>query len=141
VRGNGAIDDKEEAVLDGITAWMRVNGEAIYGTRPWRTFGEGPTRLPVGMLNEGDAKLFTAEDVRFTRKGDALHAFFLESPSGVARIGSLGARSSPGAVFEQVTFQDGRPLRFTRDQDALRIELPLATGLVPRVTIRGRGLA
>ena len=68
VRGNGTIDDKEEAVLDGITDWMRVNGEAIYGTRPWRTFGEGPTRPPVGMLNEGDAKPFTGRRC-------AIHAF------------------------------------------------------------------
>ena len=140
VRGNGTIDEKEEAVVDGIAAWMAVNGEAIYATRPWRVFGEGPTKPPVGMLNEGEAKPFTAEDIRFTRNGETLHAFFLEWPIGAARIRSLSVRSLRDAVIEQVTFQDGRPLRFTRDQDSLSIELPAATGLVPRVTIRGRGL-
>ena len=44
-----------------------VNGEAIFGTRPWRVFGEGPTKPPTGMLNEDQAKPFTGEDVRFTR--------------------------------------------------------------------------
>jgi alpha-L-fucosidase len=140
VRGNGTIDEKEEAVVDGIAAWMAVNGEAIYATRPWRVFGEGPTKPPVGMLNEGEAKPFTAEDIRFTRNGETLHAFFLEWPIGAARIRSLSVRSLRDAVIEQVTFQDGRPLRFTRDQDSLSIELPVATGLIPRVTIRGRGL-
>jgi alpha-L-fucosidase len=141
VRGDGTIDEKEEAVLDGITTWMRMNGEAIHGTRPWQTFGEGPTRPPVGMLNEQDAKPFTAEDVRFTRKGDALNAFFLEWPSRTARIDSLGIRGLPAAAIEQVAFQNGQPLRFTRDEDSLNVELPLGAGLVPRVTIRGRGLA
>ena len=93
------------------------------------------------MLNEGDAKPFTAADVRFTRKGDALHAFFLEWPTGTARIASLGLGSLPDASVERVTFQDGRTLKFSRDQDSLRIELPPAAGLVPRVTILGRGLA
>lgn len=140
VRGNGTIDDKEEAVLDGITDWMRVNGEAIYGTRPWRTFGEGPTKPPVGMLNEGDAKPFTGEDVRFARSGDAIHAFFLDWPSAAGRIVVLGLRSAPSVVIEQVSFQDGRPLKFARDLQSLTIELPPPDGLVPRVTIRGRGL-
>jgi hypothetical protein len=75
------------------------------------------------------------------RKGDTLHAFFLEWPKGPARIASLGAKSLREAVIEQVTFQDGKRLRFTRDTDSLAIELPPASGLVPRVTIRGRGLA
>jgi alpha-L-fucosidase len=140
VRGDGTIDEKEEAVVDGIAAWMRVNGEAIYGTRPWRNFGEGPTRPPVGMLNEGEAKPFTAEDVRYTRKGDALYAFFLDWPATTARITSLGMRALPNAVIEQVTFQDGSPLKIARDEDALHIELPPPGRDVPRVTIRGRGL-
>ena len=55
VRGNGTIDDKEEAVVDEIGAWTQRNGEAIFGTRPWRIFGEGPTKPPEGMLNEQDA--------------------------------------------------------------------------------------
>ena len=40
---DGTIDSKEIAVLDGITAWMQVNGEAIYETRPWKVYGEGPS--------------------------------------------------------------------------------------------------
>lgn len=42
LRGSGAIDEKEVAILKDIKAWMDVNGESIYGTRPWTTFGEGP---------------------------------------------------------------------------------------------------
>jgi alpha-L-fucosidase len=139
IRGNGTIDDKEEAILDAITAWMRTNGEAIYGTRPWRAFGEGPTKPPTGMLNEGAAKPFTGEDVRFTRSGDALHAFFLDWPES-AQVKALGTRTLADAAIERVSFQDGRPLTFTRNADALLIDLPPPTGLVPRVTIRGRGL-
>ena len=46
VRGDGTIDEKEEAILDQIGAWTARNGEAIYGTRPWRSYGEGPTQSP-----------------------------------------------------------------------------------------------
>jgi len=87
-----------------------------------------------------DAKPFTGEDLRFTRSGDAIHAFFLDWPSAAGRITALGLRSMPDAVIEQVSFQNGQPLRFTRDAEALQIELPPPNGLVPRVTIRGRGL-
>ena len=46
VRGNGTIDEKEAAIVDEIASWTGRNGEAIFGTRPWRKFGEGPTRPP-----------------------------------------------------------------------------------------------
>ena len=140
MRGNGAIDDKEESILDAITGWMCVNGDAIYGTRPWRSFGEGPTVLPTGQMSEDEAKPFTGADIRFTRSPNALHAFFLDQPSGTGRIASLGTSALPEAVIEHVVFQDGRPLQFSRDGGALYMELPRGEGLVPRVTIRGRGL-
>jgi len=140
VRGDGTIDDKEGAILDGIAAWTAVNGEAIFGTRPWRRFGEGPTRPPAGFMNEHEAKPFTVGDVRFTTGAAALHAFFMEAPAGEVRITSLGAQSLPNSVIEQVTFQDGRPLSFRRDASALFVTMPHTDSLVPRITIRGRGL-
>jgi len=102
VRGDGTIDDKEEAILDQIAAWTRRNGEAIFGTRPWRTFGEGPTKAPSGAMSEDQVKPFTGADVRFTRRGDALYAIFLDWPAAEASIGLLGAEALPGAVIEQV---------------------------------------
>ena len=48
-RGDGTIDDKEEKVLEGMAGWIAVNGPAIYASRPWRIYGEGPTRLVEGM--------------------------------------------------------------------------------------------
>ena len=45
---DGTIDSKEIAVLDRITDWMQVNGEAIYSTRPWKIYGEGPDMVKVG---------------------------------------------------------------------------------------------
>ena len=71
-RGDGSIDEKEEAILDQLATWFAVNGKAVYGTRPWRVFGEGPTRPPTGMQNEGEAKPFVAEDIRFTSGRGAL---------------------------------------------------------------------
>ena len=137
VRGDGTIDDKEEAILDGIAAWMLRNGEAIYGTRPWRVFGEGPTKPPTGVMAEDQAKPFTAEDVRFTRKGETLYAIFLDWPQEAAAIGSI-PRS---AEIERVDLLCGPQLEFGRDADALRVRLPPSGGaLVPTLRIRGRGL-
>ncbi len=74
VRGDGSIDDKEVRVLEGIAAWMDVNKEAIFASRPWKTFGEGPasegTELSAQGFNEGKGKPFTAEDVRYVTSKD-----------------------------------------------------------------------
>jgi len=135
VRGDGTIDDKEERVIDEITAWMSANGDALYGSRPWRVFGEGPTKAPTGVMAEGKAKPFVAEDVRFTRKGGVLHAFFMAPAKGEARIASLAH-----AAVEQVWFQDGRPLPFRNAAGGLVVTIPATTSLVPRISLRGPGL-
>jgi len=141
VRGDGTIDEKETAIVDEIAAWTARNGEAIFDTRPWRIFGEGPTRPPEGALNEDQAKPFTAEDIRFTRKGNALYAIFMEWPERESAIGSLGARALPDAVIERVELLGGPQLPFRRDAEALRITLPPGErAITPAIRILGRGL-
>ena len=96
VRGDGSIDDKEIHTLEGIASWMDVNKEAIFATRPWKTFGEGPasegTTLSGQGFNEGRGKPFTAEDVRYTvsKDGHTLYAIVLGWPGGTATLKSLG---------------------------------------------------
>jgi alpha-L-fucosidase len=141
VRGDGTIDEKEEAIVDSITGWTRRNGDAIFGTRPWRRFGEGPTRPPEGMLNEDQAKPFTSEDVRFTRKGDSLYAMFMEWPERESAIVSLGRRVLPEAAVEKIELLGGPALDFERDADALRVTIPRTDGgFTPAIRILGRGL-
>ena len=96
IRGDGTIDDKEEKVLEGIAAWMKVNNECIYATRPWKVFGEGPASEGVELraqgFNEGRGKPFTAEDVRYTasKDGKTLYAIVLGLPTGPVALKSLG---------------------------------------------------
>jgi alpha-L-fucosidase len=142
VRGDGTIDEKEEAIVDQIAAWTQRNGEAIFDTRPWSRYGEGPTKPPAGMLNEDQAKPFTADDIRFTRKGGALYAMFLDWPERECAVASLGANLLPDAAIERVELLGGPTVDFRRDADALRIKLPRPEGgaLVPALRISGRGL-
>jgi alpha-L-fucosidase len=141
VRGDGTIDEREAAIVDEIAAWTARNGEAIFGTRPWRRFGEGPTRPPEGMLNEDQAKPFTADDVRFTTKGDTLYAIFMQWPQRESAIASLGLHELPEAVIERVQLLGGPALEFRRDANALRFTIPPGSrAFVPALQINGRGL-
>ena len=85
VKGDGTIDDKEEAVLAGIKAWMDINSESIYGTRPWKTFGEGPLAdasnpLSAQGFNEGNN--YSSKDVRYVQKDGTLYATIMRWPAG-----------------------------------------------------------
>ena len=68
---NGELDPDERVVLSGITDWMKVNGDGIFGSRPWKTYGEGPAMKVKagGGMNEEKKPDLIAEDVRFTTKG------------------------------------------------------------------------
>jgi alpha-L-fucosidase len=81
--------------LDEIGKWTAANGEGIYGTRPWKIFGEKPENaelVKAGNFNEEKIK-YTAADIRFTVKGNKLYAFCLNIPDGDIHIKSLGKKS------------------------------------------------
>lgn len=88
-RSDGTIPEEQRSLLLEIGEWLKVNGEAIYGTRPWRVFGEGPAESIGGDHIDKKIKPYTPEDIRFTIKGNTLYAIALVIPKGNITIKSL----------------------------------------------------
>lgn len=130
VRGDGTIDSEERAVVENIGAWMQVNSEAIYGTRPWKVFGEGPaidSAAPISAqgFNEGKGKPFGAEDIRFTTKGKTLYATMLGWPAGdEALIKKLAAVGDQVGKVSQVSLLGNDKLSFQQTAEGLKVKLP-----------------
>lgn len=134
VRGDGTIDEHEVRFLDGLAAWMDVNAEGIFGSRPWSVYGEGPSTVEkaeagqFGGARDVRSTPYTGEDVRFTRKGDALYAYLLATPSEPrAMIKSLGTRS-PHLAGRKVAgvslLGDSGTIKWSQDEQGLGIDLP-----------------
>lgn len=141
VRGDGSIDEKEERVLEGIAAWMATNKESIYGTRPWKIFGEGPASdgAPISAqgFNEGKGKPFTAEDLRYVTKGDkTLYVTSLGAPGGDVHAKSLGksARLLDKRIAKIEQLGSG-PVPWEQGDDALVIH-PAAPANSPAVVYK-----
>lgn len=90
-RPDGTIPDDVRATLLEMGAWLDKNGEAIYGTHPWKIFGEGPTQIQTGFGHDADTKPYTSADFRFTAKGPYVYAISMACPAGgSASIHALG---------------------------------------------------
>jgi len=145
IRGDGTIDKKEREIVEEVGLWLRRYGDAIYGTRPWRIHAEGPTGSGGGALSEGNQdSSYTSRDIRYVRKGDALHALVLGWPNdGIVRMTLLG-KSNPvsrGKV-DRVSLPGGPALPFRCTVDALEVSLPAAprTPIGLALIINGSGL-
>ncbi len=142
LRGDGTIDTDELQILRDLAGWTSVGGEAIFGSRPWRVYGEGPTRPAEGTFGEDKASAFTPRDIRFTTRGEALYAIVMDWPAApTVTIQSL-ATGAPGAVERVELVGASGPLPFTRDAEGLKITLPTArpVAFAPVLRIHGTGL-
>jgi len=121
-RADGTIPDEVQDLLRGLGAWLDVNGEAIYGTRHWKRYGEGPTGVLTAGFREREYEPFTAKDFRFTQTGDALYAVCLGWPEGEVTIHSLGSEAIQVAKVSLLGV-DG-DLSWAQDEKGLTIQVP-----------------
>jgi len=125
----GDLEPDMLKILDEIGKWTAANGEGIYGTRPWKLYGEKPAEAKVvlaGNFNEEKVK-YSANDIRFTQKGDILYAFCLGTPAGAIRINSLGKKSklAPKAVASVRMMGSDEKLVWKQEPEGLLISKPL----------------
>lgn len=118
-RPDGTIDEDAEFILDRLADWFKVNGEAVYGTRPWKVFGEGETRVKIEGFTEEKTD-WTLGDVRFVQKDGAVYAFLL----GVKGGESLALRSFAEQEIGGVELLGYGPVEFRKDFGLLAVRLP-----------------
>ena len=126
VRGDGTIDPDEVAFLEGMAAWMKVNEEAIFSTRPWKVAAEGPIKMKGGGFSEGGEGRLTAADFRFTTKGNVLYATAMDWPDdGKYTVRTL-ASAGTGIVGAVKTVQllGHGDVPFTQTADGMVVTLP-----------------
>ena len=136
-KADGTIPDEARSVLLEMGAWLKVNGEAIYGTRPFTVFGEGPTKAPKNpTAKDSDIQTYTAEDIRFTvpapggkPEADILYATALGWPATSQLTVHTLFRNNPylaAPVCSVDLLGASAPIPFTQAADGLRLTLPSA---------------
>src|SRR6185312_6355171 len=124
---DGTIDSKERLILERIGAWMAINGEAIYATRPWKVYGEGPNVIRAGSFQGKSIAQLSARDIRFTRNkaGSIVYAIALGWPAGPMLIRSLGtaAATRPGAIAHLEVLGSQGTADWQQTAEGLRVDL------------------
>ncbi|WP_017446900.1 alpha-L-fucosidase [Gayadomonas joobiniege] len=125
---DGSIPQEMQDMLIKMGDWLKINGEGIYGTRPWKSFGEGPTRIKGGGHKVEKQKIaYTEKDIRFTRKGDdTLYMFVMDKPSDDILVKTLGSDLTllDGAIENISMLGSSQTVEWQQTPDGLKIKKP-----------------
>jgi len=124
LRGDGTMPENQAAYLTAFGDFLKINGEGIYGTRPWKGFGEGPLKVKDGRQGENH-KDFSQDDIRFTTKDGVLYAFVLAPPTKDIAIKTLAAGGLLDHEIAGIELMgSSEEIKWNRSADALTIQLP-----------------
>jgi alpha-L-fucosidase len=125
----GTLDEKETKALNDIGDWMAINSEAIYGTRPWKIYGDGPSVTEKQEKGDfhgiRDFRKYVPGDLRFTQKGKTLYIFSMEKPEGDMTVKPLGLKSATGEKVSSVKLLGSdEKVEWSQNDEAVIIKLP-----------------
>jgi alpha-L-fucosidase len=128
-KSDGTIPEEARSVLVQMGGWLETNGEAIYGTRPWVLYGEGPTLVTHGLEKDSDKQSYTAEDIRFTTRQGILYATALDWPASQQLLVRTLWRGTPylgGPICSVELLGTPKAISFDQEADGLHLSLPSA---------------
>jgi alpha-L-fucosidase len=123
----GDLEPDMLKILDEIGQWTAANGEGIYGSRPWKLYGEKPADKPGKKLGRFDENYgYSSKDIRFTTKGSTLYAFCLGKPEENIMIKSLAKTSKPAtnAIASVSMVGSKEKIRWKQTSEGLIITKP-----------------
>ncbi len=121
---DGTIPAPVRHILLGVGSWLHTNGDAIYGTRPWTQFGEGPTQVAAGSFHDTEVQTYTPADFRFTTKGKTLYAIELARPSNSGAVVHALGSTSGNHVGNVELLGSTMHLEWKQQPDGLHIAFP-----------------
>jgi len=124
-RADGTITEEQKAVLLEIGKWLKVNGDAIYGTRCWKKYGEGDTQSTQGIFTDNAATVYTAQDMRFTTKGNDFYAIVLNWDDAGVTVKSLDKNAIADAKILNVQLLGSdEKIAWKQTDEGLKLSFP-----------------
>ncbi|QZE15226.1 alpha-L-fucosidase [Halosquirtibacter laminarini] len=126
IKADGTLDSQTTNILEKMGEWMSINGEAIFGTRPWYMFGEGPTNE---IHHRAQKSPFTKKDIRYTKKENTLYAFIMDWPGNnkvvkFPHLTKANLRIKPIKSIQMLGCDQN--IHWSQEGDALMVTMPSA---------------